>query len=46
MGVTEVLQNNFVCGLWAKNKRAIDFLCRNGMKIFKEQDNIVQLKYN
>ena len=46
VGITEILQNNFVCGLWAKNKRAIDFLCKNGMKIFKEKDNIIQLKYN
>jgi hypothetical protein len=45
-GITELLQNNFVCGLWAKNKRAIDFLCRNGMEIFKKEENIIHLKYN
>lgn len=46
VGVAELLQNNFVCGLWAKNKRAIDFLCKNGMEIFKKEENIIHLKYN
>ena len=44
--IASLLQERFICGLWAKNKRAIDFLCKNGMKIFKNEDNIVQLKYN
>lgn len=46
IGVAEILQNDFFCGLWAKNERAIDFLCKNGMKIFKKEENIVHLKYN
>ncbi len=46
IGISEILQNHFICGLWAKNKRAVDFLVKNGMKIFEEDNNIVKLKYN
>ena len=46
LGISEILQNHFVCGLWAKNKRAVEFLVRNGMKIFEEDNNIIKLKYN
>lgn len=44
--VAELLQNHFTSALWAKNTRAIEFLVKNGMEIFKNEDNIVQLKYN
>lgn len=44
--VAELLQDHFASALWAKNTRAIDFLVKNGMKIFEEDNIIVKLKYN
>ena len=36
----------FTCGLWAKNMRAIEYLLKNGMEIYKKEDNQVHLIYN
>lgn len=44
--VKSYLGENFFCGLWAKNKRAINFLIRNGMSIYEKNDSEVFLKYN
>ena len=45
--VSVLLQNNFVCTLWSKNKRAIDFLITNGMTISENNETTMVLtKYN
>jgi hypothetical protein len=41
-----ILQNHFICELWKKNERAINFLIKNGMEILEQENNIVKLKYN
>jgi hypothetical protein len=44
--VKEILQNHFICELWEKNKRAINFLIKNGMEISNQENGVVTLKYN
>jgi len=44
--VRGVLGNKFSCVLWAKNSRAINFLVKNGMKIFAQKEKETHLMYN
>lgn len=37
------LGGDFVCPLWSKNTRAIEWLKKNGMKLFEELNNITVL---
>jgi hypothetical protein len=41
-----LFNGGFTCGLWAKNMRAIEYLLKNGMEIYKREDNQVHLIYN
>ena len=36
----------FTCALWAKNVRAIKFLTKNGMKLYKKNEDALIFKYN
>ncbi len=44
--IAKELGDHFTCTLWAKNTRAIDYLIRNGMEIFSNNNLEVKLKYN
>jgi len=44
--VSFLLQENFTCLLYAKNKRAIEFLVKNGMYIFDQDEDLVSLNFN
>jgi len=44
--VSCLLGEQFTCALWAKNLRAIEFLKRNGMKLYEEKENALIFKYN
>lgn len=39
----KVFNGVFYCCLWSKNKRAVEFLQKNGMKITKQEDFITYL---
>lgn len=41
-----LLGNNFTCGLWALNTRAVNFLLKQGMEIYKKDGLETHLKYN
>lgn len=41
--ISELLDENFICLLWNKNVRAINYLLRNGMKIKQENEEITVL---
>lgn len=44
--VGELFKGSFQCVLWDKNERAINFLTRNGMKIFKKEgEHTFLIKY-
>jgi hypothetical protein len=44
--ICKELNNNFMCMLYIKNTRAINFLIRNGMEIINEDGKLVTLKYS
>lgn len=44
--VSVLLGSEFTCSLWAKNSRAIDFLKKQGMRLYESTDSIVVYKYN
>jgi len=44
--VSYMLNSQFTCALWAKNKRAIRYLEKNGMKIYEEKEDSIIFKLN
>lgn len=44
--MSSLFDGGFTCGLWAKNIRAIEYMMKNGMKIYKKDESQVHLIYN
>ena len=44
--MSSLFDGGFTCGLWAKNIRAIEYMMKNGMKIYSKDESQVHLIYN